>query len=148
MSLEKIRGELSSRLQNTNQEPPESCVGCPNLASLPVGTGRVVLSCLLERADSQMTGPRDQLAETGATAEWVARALSVADLDPETTKDRGAIKFRERAAVANDGCPVLENVLEQLPKATRNELIDLKPPEPLLEYEDLRVVIGLDEPRS
>ena len=148
MSLEKIRHDLTARLQEVNQEPPASCAGCRNLDPFTVGTGRVVLSCLLERAAVQMTGPRDELAKNGATAEWVARALTTDILDPTAGKDRGAIDFSNRAAVANEDCPIVDKVLDQLPDANARDLIDLKPPEPLLEYRNFRIAIGLDEPRS
>ncbi len=146
MSLERVRARIQAGQEHSESDPPESCVNCPNLKTSEK-YGRVALSCLLERADSQMTGPRDLLAQGGATAVWVDRAIFGELLDDRAQKDRGAVEFRERLDAANDACPIIEKIIEQLPKADDSDLIDLTPPSPLLPYGDLRVFLRLDPPR-
>ena len=143
MKLLDIKQRISEKRDSQERDLPTPCKGCPNLKeTVYKETGRKVISCLLETAASQKTGKRDKLAKDGPSARWLGRALLSDNLDD--TEDRGAIAFREKAIVANDGCPIIEKVIDELLLTDAADLIDLTPPLGILPYSKLKLAIDLD----
>jgi hypothetical protein len=97
-----------------------------------------------------MGGPRDRLAEKGATADWIRRALFTPrnDLLNEAGEDKGALTLRKAVEAANENCPTMERLEAWLPSAPPAAIADLTPPSPILIYKELRVAIGLDGPNE
>jgi hypothetical protein len=149
MDLKKFQQRVETR--ETNITPtPDTCRNCPSLAAVRARSGQIVLSCLLERSDSQMDGPRDPKAKKGATAAWIRHALFTpkGELVNKPGADMGAVDFRKAAEAANETCPTMERLEGWLPSAPPDAIADLTPPAPILVYADVRVAIGLDGPKE
>lgn len=141
MNIHALRETITARSAEANGSPPDTCVGCPNLDFTCLASGRILLTCWLERTLLQTIGPCDNGAEDGATAKCVDRAL-MDDLSSAGGADRWALDFRGCVEAANDNCPLVESVVNQLVAArvagSGGAIINLAPPEPLVTYSTLR----------
>ena len=150
MDLERFRKRVLAAEADLAPAPPSPCRDCANLVRMRTPAGAFALSCLLERAGTQMGGPPDRRAENGPTAQWIRRALFTPanELVDIAGEDRDAVVLLGRAEAANGTCPIMERLEGWLPGAPRDAVADLEPPQPIHGYGALRVALGLDKPST
>lgn len=153
MNLEGLRNDLATKQDAVSRAMDKKllqpCRGCPNLSTSTKVTGGFVLSCHLERDGSQLASPANELPENGPSAGRVAKALLVTKAllkeASDQPVDKEARKFRDKVEVADEDCPIMANVIDQLVDADAENVIDLNPPSPLVSYDELKHAVGYDQ---
>jgi hypothetical protein len=150
MDLKRFHERVSEAMNEPGTRPPQACVNCSNLDTAKSTSGALVLSCLLERAITQIPGPLDSMPLAGPTAKWIQHALFTPadELEDPTGRDNSPLALHRRAEESNESCPIMLDLEGWLPNAPNDAVAKFHPPAPILAYGALRVALGYDRPSS
>ena len=121
MKAGNINSRVSHRIEVAKLDAPEPCRSCSNLDVIREGGG-LALRCKLADAGTDQKG-------NGPTVDFVSTALWLnSELFSDFPEGEAMKDFRDLVEAAANACPIVDSIVEQLPAADRDSLVEIHQP--------------------